>query len=176
MNTNYKNEIEKTIRDINAVRLPGDLCFAAVSDSRLADVSKDTRANIRAVDTQVHFDFLVHLGDILCGDNPEQISRRILRKELSSYREAIASKKLYVTQGEADGWRNESYRGQLVSKIMTDLAWHQDTSFIDQYRNVIRIGDAPYFYVDDTFVIFLREKGQELPYFAGRVDDITKFQ
>ncbi|MBO5349441.1 MAG: hypothetical protein J6A89_06465 [Clostridia bacterium] len=37
--------------------------------------------------------------------------------------------------------------------------------------------DEPrYFYVDDTFTIFLREKGQELPYFAGRIEDITKFQ
>ena len=37
--------------------------------------------------------------------------------------------------------------------------------------------DKPrYFYVDDTFAIFLREKGKEKPYFAGRVDDITKFQ
>ena len=33
-----------------------------------------------------------------------------------------------------------------------------------------------YFYLDDTFAIFLREKGKEKPYFAGRIDDITKFQ
>jgi len=33
-----------------------------------------------------------------------------------------------------------------------------------------------YFYVDDIFAIFLREKGKELPYFAGRVQDIAKFQ
>ena len=33
-----------------------------------------------------------------------------------------------------------------------------------------------YFYVDDTFVVFLKEKGKEMPYFAGRIDDITKFQ
>ena len=37
--------------------------------------------------------------------------------------------------------------------------------------------DEPrYFYLDDTFAIFLREKGRDLPYFAGRIDDITKFQ
>jgi hypothetical protein len=37
--------------------------------------------------------------------------------------------------------------------------------------------DEPrYFYVDDTFAIFLREKGKTIPYFAGRVEDITKFQ
>ena len=38
-------------------------------------------------------------------------------------------------------------------------------------------GNGPrYFYVDDTFAIFLREKGKEKPYFAARVDDITKYQ
>ena len=33
-----------------------------------------------------------------------------------------------------------------------------------------------YFYVDDTFAIFLREEGKDMPYFVGRVEDITKFQ
>ena len=33
-----------------------------------------------------------------------------------------------------------------------------------------------YFYIDNTFAIFLREKGQEMPYFAGRIQDITKYQ
>ena len=32
-----------------------------------------------------------------------------------------------------------------------------------------------YFNVDDTFVLFLREKGKDTPYFAARVEDITKF-
>ena len=32
------------------------------------------------------------------------------------------------------------------------------------------------FYLDDTFAIFLREKGKDMPYFAGRIEDITKFQ
>lgn len=33
-----------------------------------------------------------------------------------------------------------------------------------------------YFYFDDTFVIFLKEKDKDSPYFALRVNDITKFQ
>ena len=33
-----------------------------------------------------------------------------------------------------------------------------------------------YFYVDDTFAMFLREEGKDLPYFAARIEDITKFQ
>lgn len=32
------------------------------------------------------------------------------------------------------------------------------------------------FFVDDTFAIFLIEKGKEVPYFAGLINDITKFQ
>ena len=37
-------------------------------------------------------------------------------------------------------------------------------------------GEPRYFYVDDTFAIFLRENGKELPYFAAKINDITKFQ
>lgn len=33
-----------------------------------------------------------------------------------------------------------------------------------------------YFYFNDTFVLFLKEKGKHNPYFALRVHDITKFQ
>jgi len=33
-----------------------------------------------------------------------------------------------------------------------------------------------YYYFDDTFVIFLKEKAKNNPYFALRVNDITKFQ
>ena len=32
------------------------------------------------------------------------------------------------------------------------------------------------FSIDDTFAIFLIEKGKDKPYFAGKIDDITKFQ
>lgn len=33
-----------------------------------------------------------------------------------------------------------------------------------------------YFYLDNTFAMFLREEGQTLPYFAARIDDISKYQ
>ena len=32
------------------------------------------------------------------------------------------------------------------------------------------------FYFDNTFVIFIKEKNKNKPYFALRVNDITKFQ
>lgn len=36
--------------------------------------------------------------------------------------------------------------------------------------------EARFFYLDDTFVIFLKEKGKKNPYFALRVHDISKYQ
>ena len=32
------------------------------------------------------------------------------------------------------------------------------------------------FVVDDTFFIFLKEKGKSLPYFAAKISDISKIQ
>ena len=44
-------------------------------------------------------------------------------------------------------------------------------------KNLSSKGIEPrYFNVDDTFAIFLREKGRSLPYFAGKITDITKYQ
>lgn len=41
----------------------------------------------------------------------------------------------------------------------------------------IMIKDEPRkFYVDNTFAIFLIEEGKQVPYFAGLINDITKFQ
>jgi len=33
-----------------------------------------------------------------------------------------------------------------------------------------------YFYLDDTFALFLKEEGKDMPYFAARIEDITKYQ
>lgn len=32
------------------------------------------------------------------------------------------------------------------------------------------------FAIDNTFVLFLKEEGKDTPYFAGKINDITKFQ
>ena len=38
------------------------------------------------------------------------------------------------------------------------------------------VKEPRYFYLDNTFAIFLSENGKSLPYFAGRIEDISKFQ
>lgn len=52
-----------------------------------------------------------------------------------------------------------------------------EAGIVATYKSVETKEDkARYFYLDDTFAIFLREKGKSKPYFAGRIENITKFQ
>lgn len=44
------------------------------------------------------------------------------------------------------------------------------------YDSAIVIDEIREFAIDDTFAIFLKEKGKENPYFASKISDITKFQ
>ena len=36
--------------------------------------------------------------------------------------------------------------------------------------------DVRYFNVDNTFALFIKEENKDVPYFALKVDDITKYQ
>lgn len=60
--------------------------------------------------------------------------------------------------------------GKIKSEAAIDMKL-ESAAFVEP-----EIIEPRYFYVDDTFALFLREKGQEMPYFAARFDDITKFQ
>lgn len=60
--------------------------------------------------------------------------------------------------------------GEIKSEAAIDMKTYA-TSFNTKPKDEPR-----YFYVDDTFTLFLREKGKDKPYFAGRIDNITKFQ
>ena len=59
--------------------------------------------------------------------------------------------------------------GKVKSEAVIDVD-ELDSNFIEEKKNYRN------FYIDDTFAIFLKEKEREKPYFAARVDDITKFQ
>ena len=47
---------------------------------------------------------------------------------------------------------------------------------IDVKNYISKAVEPRYFYVDDTFAIFLKEKDKDLPYFASKITDITKYQ
>lgn len=61
--------------------------------------------------------------------------------------------------------------GEIKSEAAIDM-----TASVTSVVSNPKADEPRYFYVDDTFAIFLREKGKTKPYFAGRIDDITKFQ
>jgi hypothetical protein len=50
---------------------------------------------------------------------------------------------------------------------------------IDTKNGITSVGKEPehrYFYYNDTFALFIKEKNKDVPYFAARVDDINKYQ
>ena len=51
-----------------------------------------------------------------------------------------------------------------------------EAGMMANYQSAIMIDEIREFLIDDTFAIFLKEEGKDTPYFAGKIDDITKFQ
>jgi len=153
----FSEEINKTIRDIMNIKEDGDLCFALLTNSFNSDQGIDTCENIRAVDNEVNFDFVCHMGNYINGNNPRRPSMEVLGSEFDMYKGAIKSGVLHICCGETDGWRDERYIGQLALNIMTDSDWYEATSFVDAYSE--RQEGKSYYYSDipqkNTRLIFL---------------------
>ena len=81
----------------------------------------------------------------------------------ADYREAIIQKAIQTIQFKID-----EKGGRIKSEAAMDV-----TADSVEIRE---LNKPRYFYLDDTFAMFLREEGKDLPYFAARVNDITKFQ
>lgn len=126
----------------------GNFNFAYVTDTRLSDIGEHTAKEIAEKDKELNFKCVVHGGDALLGNNPEKISIRLLNMEHERYKNAVKSNILLPVQGEKDGWRNERFKGQLAMNIMTDKVWKKATSFTDNYKNLLRCGESPYYFMD----------------------------
>lgn len=51
-----------------------------------------------------------------------------------------------------------------------------EAGIMNKAESAMPIDEPRKFYIDDTFAIFLIEEDKEVPYFAGVINDITKFQ
>lgn len=51
-----------------------------------------------------------------------------------------------------------------------------EAGMMNKAESIMEIEEPRKFFVDDTFAIFLIEKDKNTPYFAGLINDITKFQ
>ena len=76
------------------------------------------------------FDGVIHLGDILNGSIPENASSFVLSQELARFQNATAFGELYIACGDDDGFRNERYVGQIVTGIVTDERWYEETAYL----------------------------------------------
>lgn len=144
----FVEEVKKTVDSINKKRMENDICFAMLTDTHLSESGSITRENITAVDDSVSFDFMVHMGGIINGNNPKNISMDILKCEIEAYKSSVKSNKLFVIPGETDGYRDERYTGQLMLNIMTDELWYNETSYLEEYKGLTRPKNKPYYYTD----------------------------
>lgn len=144
----FESGCRELAEKIRALRTPDDLCFAVLAGTSISDFSEHTDENIRMVDQLAHFDGVIHLGDILSGNIPEAATRFVLAQELARFRRCTGSGKLYIVCGDDDGFRNERYAGQIVTGIVTDERWYQETTYLEQYPDLHRPRNKPYYYVD----------------------------
>ena len=148
MEPHFADNCRSLTEKLHALREPDNLCFALLAGTAVSDFADHTDENIRAVDAQTHFDGVIHLGDILNGSIPENASRFVLSQELARFQNATASGKLYIACGDDDGYRNERYVGQIVTGIVTDERWYEETAYLESYVNLHRPRNKPYYYVD----------------------------
>ncbi|MBQ8588064.1 MAG: metallophosphoesterase [Clostridia bacterium] len=127
----YIEEVKKVSERL--LSSEGDLKFSVVADSHLDNSICDTLTNIAEVDSRVHFDFMLHLGDFLNGNIPKGYTEKIFREQIELFSGAVEGE-FYPAQGNHDGYFDAEGFG--TSHVSTDELWEAST------------GRKPYYYVD----------------------------
>lgn len=140
----YKKEIERVSEQIKDV--PGDFLFAVVADTHLDNSLHDTLENIKAVDEKVKFRCLAHLGDFMNGNITEKYTREILKEQMKSFRESIGNGEFYPAEGNHDGYFDNAVK--FTNDMSIDEMWYESTLYLNEYKNLSRKENKPYFYVD----------------------------
>lgn len=145
---NIKPCYEKTVKKISDELNKYDSCFkfAMVTDTHLDNSIPDTINNIKAVDKNVNFNCLLHMGDFMNGNIPRKYTKEILKEQVELFRDSISTKDFFPTEGNHDGhWDYTFYNAQ---HIALDEDWYEATSFTEDIKRVSRQKNKPYFYAD----------------------------
>ena len=142
----FQEEYSAVVSKLPVTRSESSLCFALMSDSCLSNELGDTVENMKAVNAVANFDCLVHLGNVLNGVNPRDISMKLLQEEFAELRSV--TDKFYPTIGLKDGYRDESFCGQIVPNIMTNDLWYRQIQFLQDDANATLKENQSYYYVD----------------------------
>ncbi len=140
----YRGEIKRVAEKTVSER--GDFVFSIITDTHLDNTLNDSINNIHQVDKIVNFRCLLHLGDFLNGNIPFKYTKKIIKSEMERYRGALRNGVLYPVQGNHDGYTDNIYLNAFDMAIDED--WYNATRFVDEYKNVSRIPQKPYYYVD----------------------------
>lgn len=126
------------------LEIKGDLKFAVSADTHLDNSLPDTFRNIKAIDSEVGFDFMLHLGDFLNGNIPRKYTAEILKDQMDSFRNSIATKAFYPAPGNHDGFFEY---GQSTDMTINE-DWYEATKHTEEFKNVTRPKNRQYFYAD----------------------------
>ena len=144
----FKKEAEAISKTISELDSTTSFKIALLTDIHLSDTFDETIENITEVDKTVNFNCIVGLGDILTGGIPRGISLKLLKEHFEKCQNAIESKIAHFIQGNHDGYRDETFKGQTVDNIIFDDEWYEYTAFTEQYSNLYRETNKPYYYID----------------------------
>lgn len=117
----FESEISNTVCTVNARKKEGGIVFALMSDSHftVSGTWEDTLNNLKSVHDQVHFDMLIHLGDLTDGITPENITEAYAKVMIEQLEELGIP--IFNCLGNHDTnyfWYN---REELTEEKMSDL-------------------------------------------------------
>ncbi len=144
----FKDEVLETVNSINSKKDDVDLLFSLITDTHISDTTRHTLENLTAVDEKVRFSFMVHLGDVINGNIPEKISRWLLKEYIRAYRDSIKAKKIYVSQGNHDGFLADSTTKKIILDRALNENWYADLREFYSDSNVHTPENKPYSYID----------------------------
>ena len=144
----FEEEVKSTISSINEKKEKNDLLFSLITDTHISDTTRHTLENLTAVDEKVKFSFMVHLGDVINGNIPEKISRWLLKEYIKAYRDSIKSKKIYVSQGNHDGFLADSTTKKIILDRALNENWYEDLKEFHSGENIFTPENKPYSYID----------------------------
>ena len=138
----YIEEVKQVSKRI--LEAKGDFKFAVSADTHLDNSLPDTFRNIKAVDEEVGFDCLMHLGDFLNGNIPRKYTAQILKEQMDDFRNSIKTKAFYPAPGNHDGF----YEAGHSTDMTINEDWYEATKFTEEIENVTRTKNRQYFYAD----------------------------
>lgn len=134
----YKTECARVCKAFKKA----DFSFALAADSHLDNSVCDTLENIKAVDANIGFDCLIHLGDFMNGNLPKGYTEMLLSEQMRLWDAAVKAP-FYPVEGNHDGYCENG-----VHDMAADELWCGATKYLDDCKNVVRPSGKPYFYAD----------------------------